>query len=55
MYPGYTEPCFLFSMDIPDLHFRPVFVFLKHSIINWIEVMIALCGSEVYMFFMSAQ
>ena len=55
MYPGCTEPCFLFSMDIPDLHFRPVFVFLKRSIINWIEVMIALCGSEVYMFFMSAQ
>ena len=51
MYPGWIEPCFLFSMDMPDLHFRPVFVFLKHSIINLIEVTMALCGSEVYMFF----
>ena len=53
--PGWIDPCGSFSIDIPDLHLLPVFVFLKVSIANLIAEIILSCGRDVYIFLISAQ
>jgi len=53
--PGYTCPCGLRSIDIPERHRLPIFVCWKRVIADFMELIIASCGKEVYIFLMSAQ